>query len=171
MNVVPRYSYNDYIQWKEDWELINGYPYTMLPSATIKHQNFAKKIIRILDDALLIKNDCKCMVLYETDWKIEEYTVVRPDIMIIYDIDKEEDYTTTTPRLIVEVLSPSTRNKNRNEKFELYQSSGVPYYIIADPDVNSIEIFELVDNKYKSNNKISTFVLTLKCSMENTLAI
>jgi hypothetical protein len=38
MNLVPRYTYSDYQQWKEDWELISGYPYSLLPSATIKHQ-------------------------------------------------------------------------------------------------------------------------------------
>ncbi|MEO0059947.1 MAG: hypothetical protein RLZZ312_1594, partial [Bacteroidota bacterium] len=28
----PRYTYNDYKNWKEDWELVAGYPLQMLPS-------------------------------------------------------------------------------------------------------------------------------------------
>lgn len=31
---VPRYTYNDYKNWKEDWELVDGYPYQLLPSAS-----------------------------------------------------------------------------------------------------------------------------------------
>jgi hypothetical protein len=33
----PRYTYNDYKNWKEDWELIDGYPINLLPSATMSH--------------------------------------------------------------------------------------------------------------------------------------
>jgi hypothetical protein len=33
----PRYTYNDYKNWKEDWELIDGYPMQFLPSAALKH--------------------------------------------------------------------------------------------------------------------------------------
>ena len=28
-----RYTYQDYLLWKGDWELVNGYPYAMAPSA------------------------------------------------------------------------------------------------------------------------------------------
>jgi Uma2 family endonuclease len=46
--------------------------------------------------------------------------------MIICDTVTSENFATATPRLIVEVLVPSTRNKDRNEKFQLYESIGVP---------------------------------------------
>ncbi len=36
---VPRYTYDDYARWKEDWELIDGYPYQLFPSAKWQHNN------------------------------------------------------------------------------------------------------------------------------------
>jgi Uma2 family endonuclease len=159
------------VQWQENWELIQGYPFTMLPSATIKHQALSSNIFVSLKLLLKEKNNCNCMVLYETDWKVSMDTVVRPDIMIICDIDAQADYPTKTPRLVVEVLSTSTRNKDRNEKFQLYQQQGVPYYLIADPDTETLEIFELVDNIYRSNNSIAMFALTPVCSIENKISL
>src|SRR4051794_3128856 len=37
------------------------------------------------------------------------------------------------PDLCVEVLSPSNAGYDRTDKFDLYQSSGVPFYWIVDP--------------------------------------
>jgi Uma2 family endonuclease len=42
---------------------------------------------------------------------------------------------------------------------------GVKYYIIADSEKNSIEIFELVDNQYKQTDT-THFKLTPTCSFE-----
>jgi len=36
------------------------------------------------------------------------------------------------PKLIFEILSPSTAAKDRTVKYEIYQSQGVKYYIIVD---------------------------------------
>lgn len=43
---VPRYTYSDYAQWKEDWELIGGYPYQLLPSAKWQHNNIQVRLSR-----------------------------------------------------------------------------------------------------------------------------
>ncbi len=42
---IPQYTYSDYKLWKGDWELIEGYPYAMGPSATGKHQFVSAKIL------------------------------------------------------------------------------------------------------------------------------
>jgi Uma2 family endonuclease len=70
----------------------------------------------------------------------------------------------------VEVLSPSTQIKDRNAKFDRYQKFGVKYYLIADVDINQVEIFQLSDEKIyekqspdKSNS--FTFQLTDHCGI------
>lgn len=50
--------------------------------------------------------------------------------------------------MIVEVLSPTTAKKDRNEKLKLYEQVGVKEYWIVDPLHETIEIFTLVDGKY-----------------------
>ncbi len=76
-----------------------------------------------------------------------------------------EEYLTFPPTLILEISSQSTRMKDRNTKYNVYQMCGVKYYIIADPEKKPVEVFELIDNKYKST-LTTTFILTPHCSIE-----
>ena len=54
--------------------------------------------------------------------------------------------------------------KDRNTKYTFYEMYGVKYYIIADTEKTSIEVFELTDNKYKQT-ETTHFVLTKDCSI------
>lgn len=74
---------------------------------------------------------------------------MRPDISIVCSHLDPESHITKPPVLIVEILSESTHLKDRNTKFNLYEFCGVKYYLMADPDNQSAEIYELIDNKYK----------------------
>ena len=78
--------------------------------------------------------------------------------------DFTEDYLTFPPQLILEVSSHATRLRDRNTKYNLYEMYGVKYYIIADCDKETIEIFELTNNKYKQTD-IKQFNLTPTCSI------
>jgi Uma2 family endonuclease len=146
---IPHYTIHDYNQWQGDWELIYGYPYAMSPSPLPKHQIAGRKILTLLSSKINErKMECDCEVLYETDWKISEDTIVRPDIMIICGLFNESEVITRTPSLIVEIFSPATRLKDRNTKFTIYQQAGVKYYFMADPDTQSLECFHLENNVY-----------------------
>jgi Uma2 family endonuclease len=94
---------------------------------------------------------------------------VRPDLMIVCG-NFETDFLNFPPVFILEIASESTRMKDRNTKFRLYEANGVKYYAMVDTDQQSIELFELVDNSYKQNNHITTFQLSNNCSIELNLA-
>jgi len=47
------------------------------------------------------------------------------------------------PDWICEVLSPSTRRLDRNEKRPLYAREGVSHLWFVDPDARTLEVFEL----------------------------
>ncbi len=162
---IPRYTYKDYAQWGGDWELINGYPYAMSPSAKMKHQFIGNAFVVELNKAISKYNTCRCRVVYELDWIVNEDTVVRPDIMVICG-DLSDDFLRYPPSLIVEILSENTRLKDRTTKFELYQQQVVRYYVIADPDKESLEIFELVNNAYLSNDALESFLFHEDCMMQ-----
>lgn len=159
-----RYTYNDYKLWEGNWELVNGYPYAMSPSPKREHQwfntAFAGEIRFFLKEQ---KHQCQCDVYTELDWIINENTVVRPDCMIICG-EFKNDYLTFPPSLILEVTSRSTRMRDRNTKFSLYEMNGVKYYLIADCDTKKVEVFELIDNKYKQTDT-TNFQLTPSCSI------
>lgn len=159
-----QYSYKDYTLWEGNWELVNGYPFAMSPSPTRSHQHFSAGFSRQMGNILEKENlTCNCKVFYELDWIVNDNTVVRPDCMVVCG-DFTEDYLTFPPQLILEVSSHSTRLRDRNTKYNLYEMYGVKYYIIADCDKKTLEIFELMDNKYKQTDT-NQFNLNSNCSI------
>jgi Uma2 family endonuclease len=52
------------------------------------------------------------------------------------------------PDLVVEILSPSTRVRDRGIKLRRYQAAGVPHYWILDPRARTLEVRELGDDGY-----------------------
>lgn len=162
---LPQYTYADYKRWEGDWELIYGIPYAMSPSPKRKHQDTGRKFMRLVEDKWEENSKlCDCQVYYELDWIIDDNTIVKPDAMIVCG-KFEDDFLHFPPALILEIASESTRLKDRNVKFKLYESAGVNYYIIADPDRESIEAFQLRNNQYQEINH-STFQLTHQCNLE-----
>jgi Uma2 family endonuclease len=153
---IPRYTYEDYVQWEGDWELINGVPYAMVPAPVINHQIAFVNIIHHL--AELLKNCKKCTVLAEVDWKIAEDTVVRPDNLVVCG-EVSGAYLTKAPVLIFEILSPTTSYKDRTIKYELYEREGVKYYVLVDIDAKVAEVFELKNKKYAKIADVQTDVI------------
>ena len=99
----------------------------------------------------------------ELDWIVNDNTVVRPDCMLVCG-EFTDDFLLFPPQLILEVSSHSTRLRDRNTKFNLYEMYGVKYFIIADCDKKTTEIFELIDNKYKQTCT-KNFRLTETCTI------
>lgn len=160
-----RYTYQDYKKWEGKWELINGFPVAMSPSPNRKHQKLSANFLRLAGNAIE-KNqlNCNCSVYSELDWIINDETIVRPDVMIVCGTF-ETDFLTFPPSLVLEITSPTSRMRDRNTKFTLYEMCGVNYYLIADTDKNSVEIFQLINNKYQQiNNNIYTF--NSNCNIE-----
>jgi Uma2 family endonuclease len=112
---------------------------------------------------------CNCSVYSELDWIINEETVVRPDIMIVCG-DFETDFLTFPPTLVLEITSPTSRMRDRNTKFTLYEICGVNYYLFADTDKNCVEIFQLINNKYQQINN-NTYTLNSNCNVELNLTV
>ena len=162
-----QYYYSDYERWDGDWEIIEGYRYSLNDVHTHKHQMSIGNFIYCLQNALnneRIKGG-KCLLIPSADWIISNNTVVRPDISVVCGTIDLNDFIRIPPVLIVEVISASTRLKDRNTKFKLYQECGVKYYLMADPDLKKIETFELIDNGYKEIHGISVFQLTVECNI------
>jgi len=157
---LPHYTYDDYVQWEGDWELIEGVPYAMSPAPNIRHQSLSVSITWKL--AQQLKNCLDCQVLHDVDWKVSEETVVQPDNLIICP-KASGQYLTHAPQLIVEILSPSTAHKDRTLKFDLYEHEGVRWYIIVNPVDNVAHIFERIEGKYRKqlDATIQTFAFRI----------
>lgn len=53
------------------------------------------------------------------------------------------------PDLVVEILSPSTRSRDRGIKMRRYAAGGVSHYWILDPRNRTLEAYRLIDGDYE----------------------
>ena len=53
------------------------------------------------------------------------------------------------PDLVVEILSPSTRSRDRGIKLRRYAAAAVPHYCIVDPRSRALEAYRLTENGYE----------------------
>jgi len=143
---ILHYTYTDYCQWEGEWELIDGVPVSMAPAPVKIHQQLSGGIFMVLNQTM--QEGCvDCEVLYEVDWKVNEETVLRPDIVLACE-DEGEAYLTKAPKVIVEILSPSTAKKDETIKFDIYEAEGVQYYILVYPDDLKAKVYSLKEGKY-----------------------
>jgi Uma2 family endonuclease len=160
-----RYTYQDYLLWKGDWELVNGYPYAMAPSPNRNHQWFSSKFIqKAANEIDRVGIICNCQVYSELDWVIDEDSVVRPDCMIVCG-NFTEDFLNFPPTLIVEISSRSTKLRDRNTKYNLYEMKAVKFYVVADTENKTVDVFELINGKYVQK-KDALFQLTTTCNID-----
>ena len=133
-----RYTYADYVTWPGDerWELIDGVPYAMSPAPTIGHQRIAGEIHRQLANFLKGK-PCEAFIA-PVDVRLnadnDDDIVVQPDVLVVCDKNKLDGKCCNgAPDFVVEILSPSTADHDRVNKFQVYVAAGVREYWIVDP--------------------------------------
>ncbi|MGH9341095.1 MAG: Uma2 family endonuclease [Acidobacteriota bacterium] len=152
-----KFTYEDYALMPGDkrYELIDG-DLLMTPAPRPYHQIVAKRIEAALDS--FVEERGLGLILYAPcDIYLSRYDVVQPDILFIAK-DRlgivQEKYIRGAPDLVVEVLSPSDPERDRETKRKLYARYGVREYWIADPDVKSIEVMHREQTEWKA---IQTF--------------
>ena len=60
------------------------------------------------------------------------------------------------PNLIAEILSPSSVQRDRVEKVDLYQRFGLPEYWIVDPDSETVELYLSAANRLEKVETLKT---------------
>jgi Uma2 family endonuclease len=79
--------------------------------------------------------------------------VVQPDICVICDKTKLDEFGCIgAPDLIIEILSPGNNKKELQNKYELYEESGVKEYWVILPYEWTLLIYTLTDSKYIPSN-------------------
>jgi Uma2 family endonuclease len=172
LRILPHYTYQDYLEWEGRWEIIEGIPYAMSPAPTPRHQWLKVNVMSELRNAIK-KSKCGHYKVYDfIDFKPQEDIVIQPDALIVCG-EIEKNFLDFPPALVVEILSPSTALKDRNNKYVIYEAQKIPYYLIVDPDKNTIEIYKLnQEQKYISESFDSAipyqFHLTDGCMIDVT---
>jgi Uma2 family endonuclease len=58
------------------------------------------------------------------------------------------------PTLVVEILSPSTAQTDRQTKMQLYARYAIPWYWIVDPHGRSVEVHRLAEGAYALSARV-----------------
>ena len=165
LELLPRYCYEDYLLWEGDWELIEGIPIAMAPAPMKIHQQIASELFFALKKEL--DEECECELLYEIDWKLSNDTIVRPDMVLVCN-DESEKYITKAPKIVIEILSPSTAKKDEGVKFNIYEEQQVEYYILIYPDDLVARVYKIKHNQYIKVGDFSNETLEfqdIKCKL------
>ena len=144
LDLNKTYTYADYLTWAfdETVELIKGKVFKMCPAPNTYHQEISSNLLKKI---LYFFGNKPCKVFHAPfDVRLplppnrikddEIQTVVQPDISIICDLGKLDiKGCLGAPDWIIEIASPSTSEKDRKDKFEVYEFSGVKEYWMVFP--------------------------------------
>ena len=146
-----KWTYEEYYNLDDDkrYELIEGEFIEMSPAPTYFHQSISAKLFYKL------YNYTENSKLGETryaplDIIFDETNILQPDIIFISNENKNiitEKGVFGSPDLVIEVLSPSTKEKDRKTKFKIYEKFKVKEYWIVDPDNKTAEVYSLGKDK------------------------
>jgi len=154
-----RYTYADYLTWDIDHmvELIKGKVFRQAAAAPRRiHQELTVKIILKLGNHLSGKQ-CKAYIApFDVRLPVKSKkhkditTVVQPDICVVCDPEKLDDLGCVgAPDLIMEILSPSNNKKELQNKYEVYEESGVKEYWVIHPYEKTLLVYTLIKGKYQ----------------------
>jgi Uma2 family endonuclease len=113
------------------------------PAPGLRHHRIVKRLSRLLDDFVSIHGlgevfgTALDVLFADGDYLEPDILFVRTDHLHLLT----ERGVTGPPDLVVEVLSPSTADRDRGIKLQRYRHYGVGEYWVVDPDARSIEIW------------------------------
>lgn len=165
-----KFTYEDYKSLPESeterYELLEG-ELVMVPSPSWFHQSISRAIFKYLDR--FVEEHALGEIRYAPlDVVLSDEYVIQPDILFISTARRgiiHEEEIRGAPDLVVEILSPSTAERDRTLKKKLYAKHGVKEYWLVDPQEQTIEVLALGKRGYeraglyKKNETLSTPLL------------
>ncbi len=128
-------------------ELIEGYVFAMA-GASDNHNKITSNA-NFLFSAHIREHDLSCFsYIADMKAKVDDDNCYYPDVMVICDReDNEDEYYKTSPKIIVEVLSKSTRSKDKGKKRLYYQTMPtLEEYVLIEQNFCEIEVFRKNNN-------------------------
>jgi len=136
----PPYTIDDLDRFPSDgnrYELIEGSLH-VTPSPAMNHQQVVANLHLLLHDACPPPLN---VLFAPLDVILGPATVLVPDVLVIPSEIEGLKRVPTAPLLVVEVLSPSTRDYDLGTKWRVYQEAGVGSYWVVDPLEPSVRVW------------------------------
>ena len=141
-----RLTYADYCRTPGDerYELLDG-ELVMSPSPKEIHQRIDMDLGRLIGN-FVAEHHLGRVYSAPFDVVLSDLDVVQPDLLFVSNEQAHivtADNVRGAPDLVVEILSPSTANRDRTLKRALYAQYGVQEYWLVDPDTRTVTVLLL----------------------------
>jgi len=157
--VAARLTYEDLLKLPDDdkrHELIDGVHYVM-SSPVVRHQRVVRRLGLSIGN-YVDATGCGEMFFVAVDVVLSPYDVVVPDLVFV-STERihllQERNIPGPPDLAAEVLSPSTRHKDRVLKRRRFERERVREYWILDAEKNTIQVYRLGRSGYGEGVELS----------------
>ena len=145
-------TYDDYLVMPDDgkrYELIEGELF-LCPTPSTRHQTVSRHLQFALMEALE-KPGLAQIFDAPTDLVLNRTNVVQPDLIII-GAAKFHLITRRAiegvPDVAVEILSPSSEDRDRFIKRKLFERLQIPEYWVVDPEASSLTVYRFHEGSY-----------------------
>jgi Uma2 family endonuclease len=145
-------DYGDLAHTPDDgkrYELLEGALY-VTPAPSPQHQRISKRLQRQLE-AYFEERGLGEVFNAPVDVILSPHDVVEPDLVVVLnEAQVSERAIEGAPVLAIEILSPSTRDRDRNVKARRYAALGVDHYWIVDVRGKRLECYRRRAERYES---------------------
>jgi len=167
------YTVDDYLALPDDVrvELIDGVFFYM-DAPSFLHQTLVMEFtLRLHDFVRNGKGQCRvCPSPVDVQLDNDNRTMVQPDIIVVCDRDKIRRRVHGAPDLCIEILSRSSKDKDRRIKHYKYARAGVREYWIVDPFAKSVVVYNYDKDDeiriYGFDSRIPVGIWDNKCSVD-----
>ena len=147
-----KYTYEDYMRTPDDirYELLDG-ELILCPSPHTAHQRTSRDTFLPLM-TFVEGNELGEAFHAPCDVVLDDFNVVQPDILFV---SNERAHIVTdlniqgAPDLVIEILSPSTAQRDKTQKRDLYARHDVKEYWQSDTDAKSVLVLTLENGEYR----------------------
>ena len=170
------FTVEDYYVISEKYriELIDGDIYDMAAPEFI-HQHIAGLIYyQMMSYRLKNNEECvPCLAPVDVQLDCDDKTMIQPDLIVLCDKKKNlNNKIYGAPDLVLEVLSPSTRYKDRIKKRDKYRAAGCREYWIVDPLNMRVAVLDFegnLDGVYTFDQKVPVRISGGRCEIDFSL--
>ena len=152
-------TYDDFVLFPDDGkrhELIDGEHY-VTASPTMRHQQISMNLTLMIGSWLEAHPQGR-LFYAPFDVVFSKFDVVEPDVLYV---SNERSNVLTAPNvqgapdLLIEIGSPSTRQRDETIKRRLYERSNVVEYWIVDPDIEVVRVYRRSGDSFARPSELS----------------
>lgn len=143
-------SYDEFLDWLDEdtyAEWVDG-EVIMASPASLEHQTIEDFLTKVLGIFVEV-NDLGKLISAPFQMKLPDLPGREPDLIFVSKKNLsrfKKTFLDGAADLVIEIVSPESQPRDREEKFAEYASGGVPEYWLIDPTSNQAIFYQLDEN-------------------------